>query len=78
MSDEDDEDQDEDEAMIEESFSVGGSEVYDQEVDSQHQMQQNIRNKGRGMSQDEDDEMVGIDSSGKQKLADIKKSLRQR
>ena len=44
-----------DEAMIEESFSVGGS-----EIDDEHYSQ----------AQTEDD--AGIDSSGKQKLADIK------
>ena len=48
--------------MIEESFSVGGSEIDDEHVSHQEK------------SEDE----MGIDSSGKQKLADIKKSLRQR
>ena len=47
--------------MIEESFSVGGSEIDDESYSQHHS----------------DDEM-GIDSSGKQKLADIKKALRQR
>jgi len=47
--------EEESEAMIEESFSVGGSEIDDE------QMTQN---------QQSDDENV-IDSSGKQKLADI-------
>ena len=70
---EEDEHDDDDEAMIEESFSVGGSEVYDQEVDSQ----MHAGNNRRG-GHDDEDMMGNIDSSGKQKLADIGKSLRQR
>ena len=45
--------------MIEESFSVGGS-----EIDDEH------------YSQAQTEEDGAIDSSGKQKLADIKQSLR--
>jgi len=54
---------DDDEAMIEESFSVGVSEIDDEAMS---------HNQGGGS----DDDEPGIDSSGKQKLADIKKSLR--
>ena len=54
---------DDEEAMIEESFSVGGSDIDDENITQQNET---------------DEEMMGIDSSGKQNLADIKKSLRQR
>ena len=47
--------------MIEESFSVGGSDIDDENITQQNET---------------DEEMMGIDSSGKQNLADIKKSLR--
>jgi len=53
--------EEDEEGMVEESFSVGGSEIDDENF---------------SQVQTEDD--LAIDSSGKQKLADIKKSLRQR
>merc|ERR1712051_110865 len=49
---------DDEEAMIEESFSVGGSDIDDENITQQNET---------------DEEMMGIDSSGKQNLADIKK-----
>ena len=56
--------------MIEESFSVGGSEIYDQEVESSIQIQQKQHaargnhRRGDHYNQDEDEDMA-IDSSGK-------------